>query len=790
LFAGQMEAMARTGSGMISTLKDNIVLAAKEAGMHALPALKGALGDVLAEIQSLRASGELDEWGERTGEAIERTYMATKSLVTFVTEHHKLIAGMGFSYVAARTTLALFARVVMLRGALAQYRSAQLQAAAATSANTAAMGRQAAAASLSQIQMQTAGIQRASVATRGMALEMGAATRSSMSLDKVLGSFAAVGATAFVGWQIGKAIGETTELDDRLLDVGSHLAKILGMSDRTWGETKEARAQDKNVHEGGDNTEWAKAKARNEWMRRNGKRGGVDEKGRTFESAYATMFRGGERKSGGEDANAAQARVAGEARAKAREIGRARAFAAEDADIAAFHTAWEKLQRAAIRDFRAGDKDSAAVERFRRMTGGQDPRALSAFELADTAIAAKDVGGGSAEFGLEIIVRRGELRAAAEREASDKERKERERIGNDAERAKNRLAQMSREAVLRRARQAADAVQSATRIQVAALRERAAKERSEAERLRGRAQGRWAELLAPTSRKERRREEREERNEKRTKDRMVRVATSKVERGLRLTDRDKEVLRALRDESRATKLDARAKSDKRESVGAERDGEKAERTARAAEIREHTKRLTVERRALQAVVDAARRLGAKDTKDRRDEGDGKPGRSRPDAKPAAAPAATPPEHQDVQPTAAPDQSRSIVTGQSATGKQPTAGPDQARSIVTEQSATGKQPTAGPDQARSIVTRKRPHEKSLGLDSRGLGIELPKRLGLHSLEGRGNRQDGADRRIRSESPSRPGNGRDDAVLQLVARSMKQLVSVAERVESRMRAESEG
>ena len=107
-------------------------------GEAALPALNKAINDIVADLEKLRASGELQKWGEAAGAAITKVYGILKALATFVADNHEALTTLGFTYVGYRTIMALATAVTTVNAALAIYKTAQAGAAVATAAATAA----------------------------------------------------------------------------------------------------------------------------------------------------------------------------------------------------------------------------------------------------------------------------------------------------------------------------------------------------------------------------------------------------------------------------------------------------------------------------------------------------------------------------------------------------------------------------------------------------------------------------------------------------------------------------
>ena len=69
-FAGMMEKQSKTMNGMISTLKDNFAQFGRDVGEETFGEVKGALTDVMTEIDRMKADGSLKEIEEDLGNAL------------------------------------------------------------------------------------------------------------------------------------------------------------------------------------------------------------------------------------------------------------------------------------------------------------------------------------------------------------------------------------------------------------------------------------------------------------------------------------------------------------------------------------------------------------------------------------------------------------------------------------------------------------------------------------------------------------------------------------------------
>jgi len=127
-FNGQMEELSKTAGGRISTLSDSWRAVRREVGEAALPALKKAIEDIIAEIEKLKASGELEKWGKQLGSALTGLMDVLVRLSKFVSDHGKEIKYMLAAYAGYRVINELTRSLTTLQAVLA---ATKLQQAAA-----------------------------------------------------------------------------------------------------------------------------------------------------------------------------------------------------------------------------------------------------------------------------------------------------------------------------------------------------------------------------------------------------------------------------------------------------------------------------------------------------------------------------------------------------------------------------------------------------------------------------------------------------------------------------------
>jgi len=199
-YEGMTERVAQTSAGRLSTLRDNWEAVRREVGEGALPALDDAVEDLLATLQKLRASGQLEAWGEDARDALQQLWEVLTGLAGFVHRNRDALAKLGMTYVGVTTMKAMHGAVVTLRAGLAAYTAEQVAAGAATTVTTGTMA----------VQTTRLGLLGASVAT----------------LQRGLVALTSAGITGFTGWQVGKVIGQVAGLHDGIIDLAAASKKV------------------------------------------------------------------------------------------------------------------------------------------------------------------------------------------------------------------------------------------------------------------------------------------------------------------------------------------------------------------------------------------------------------------------------------------------------------------------------------------------------------------------------------------------------------------------------------
>jgi len=79
-FEGGMSELSRTGSGLISTLKDNWTLALATFGAAFVDASKDGIGGMINKLQELRKDGTIEEWGKSAKGVLDSAVAIVKAL--------------------------------------------------------------------------------------------------------------------------------------------------------------------------------------------------------------------------------------------------------------------------------------------------------------------------------------------------------------------------------------------------------------------------------------------------------------------------------------------------------------------------------------------------------------------------------------------------------------------------------------------------------------------------------------------------------------------------------------
>ncbi len=216
-YFGLMEKQSKNMLGAWSNFQAEVEKIGTAIGKEAIPALTAALESLLAEIDKLRESGELDQMISGAGKLIGETASALKDFVAFIVANRETIASLGMS--AAGLLLILKAKQILLElggGLVFMVRAAaQIDSAAQQSAANAA-------GAFGTVRKSLAGLRNFMGGMKGVMVSPFAAAKMAAA------NFGAVAATAFIGWEIGKRIGDMLQLEKAFTRL---FLKAKGMSD-------------------------------------------------------------------------------------------------------------------------------------------------------------------------------------------------------------------------------------------------------------------------------------------------------------------------------------------------------------------------------------------------------------------------------------------------------------------------------------------------------------------------------------------------------------------------------
>lgn len=216
-YFGLMEKQSKNMLGAWSNFQAEVEKIGTAIGKEAIPALTAALESLLAEIDKLRESGELDQMISGAGKLIGETASALKDFVAFIVANRETIASLGMS--AAGLLLILKAKQILLElggGLVFMVRAAaQINSAAQQSAANAA-------GAVGTVRKSLAGLRNFMGGMKGVMVSPFAAAKMAAA------NFGAVAATAFIGWEIGKRIGDMLQLEKAFTRL---FLKAKGMSD-------------------------------------------------------------------------------------------------------------------------------------------------------------------------------------------------------------------------------------------------------------------------------------------------------------------------------------------------------------------------------------------------------------------------------------------------------------------------------------------------------------------------------------------------------------------------------
>lgn len=200
-YFGLIEKQSRTLEGLWSTLQGNIRLLATEFGELLIPELSAYLADIIARLEEMKKSGELQQYMQQLADGIISVMKAVVELASFLAKN--------------RDTLFAAGKVIAVYYAWTKVNSALTV--------TGSLIR-----SLGKEQFTIKGLRNTSSAVKYLTADLRTLTRLQGKLVTSLNAIAPAAAVAFTGWEIGKCIGQMLDLEDIFTRL---LLKAQGMSD-------------------------------------------------------------------------------------------------------------------------------------------------------------------------------------------------------------------------------------------------------------------------------------------------------------------------------------------------------------------------------------------------------------------------------------------------------------------------------------------------------------------------------------------------------------------------------
>ena len=200
-YFGLIAQQSRTMSGLFSTLQGNISMLATEFGELLIPELSAYLSDLTARLEEMKTSGELSGYMRQLADSLKSVLKGIVELAAFIAENKDVLYSAG--------------KIITI-----YYAWTKVNSALATTGKLLSF--------LGKADFSPRALRSWSAAVKYLTADLRALSRLQGNLVTSLGAIAAAGATAFAGWEIGKAIGQMLELDKVFTKM---LLKAQGMSD-------------------------------------------------------------------------------------------------------------------------------------------------------------------------------------------------------------------------------------------------------------------------------------------------------------------------------------------------------------------------------------------------------------------------------------------------------------------------------------------------------------------------------------------------------------------------------
>jgi len=201
LYFGLIEKQAETLDGKLSTLQGNIKLLATEFGEMITPELTSYLDTVIKKIDEMKNSGELDQIMRKLADTIIALMRNIVALGKWLAQNKDMLFSTGkiIFYAAAFQTLN---SVLTHTGNLLR--------------------------TIRGTRLDFDSLRRASGTIKYLTTDLRALRRASGGVQTGLKSFAAAAAAVFIGWEIGKRIGELLQLEE----IFKHLSLAPGVNEK------------------------------------------------------------------------------------------------------------------------------------------------------------------------------------------------------------------------------------------------------------------------------------------------------------------------------------------------------------------------------------------------------------------------------------------------------------------------------------------------------------------------------------------------------------------------------
>lgn len=204
--------LVQVAGDQLGGLSGQFEAAGQNVSENAVPLLQNAVDTLLGDLGKLGNLGDVIPGGEKLGGAVQTLTTALGGLSGFLAENSDLIGKIGLSEEHTQKIAQVASTVLTVRNHLAE------------------VGKTATAA-MDSIKSFAGTLGKAGEAVPALSKVLGPASKG-------LQSIGAIGATAFIGWEIGKVIGEVTGLNRKLSELAENRALKNQKSD--WEQFQES----------------------------------------------------------------------------------------------------------------------------------------------------------------------------------------------------------------------------------------------------------------------------------------------------------------------------------------------------------------------------------------------------------------------------------------------------------------------------------------------------------------------------------------------------------------------